>query len=109
MVSDRRRVYVGARLQRHSAAQIMKTAFTRFRRTLIVVLAAGCAADELVSPSPGPVSLAADFVSVPGGTVTLGTPNPNSPAATVALPNFNKRVLLRATVTGSVDISLTPL
>jgi hypothetical protein len=84
----------------------MRTRFTRFYKTVIALLLVGaCNSDEVLSPG-GPPSLSADFVPV--GSVTLGIPNQDSPTATVALPNFTKRVLLRATITGTVDIALTP-
>jgi len=85
------------------------TAFTRFRMTLVVVLlAGGCGSDEVMSPGTGPGTLMAAFVPVAGGTVTVPIPNQATPEGQAALPAFSRRTLLRATMTGSVDIQASP-
>jgi hypothetical protein len=86
----------------------MRIARARFRRTLVALLfAAACTSDRMVSPE-GPGSLTADFVPVPGGSVTVPLPNQGYPDASVPLPSFPRKVLLRASLSGNVSTTRTP-
>jgi len=101
--------HVAAQLKRHGFVRFMKTAFTRFCMTLVVVLlAGGCGSDEVLSPGTGPGTRMADFVPVAGGTVTVPIPNQATPEGQAALPTFSRRTLLRATMTGTVEITASP-
>lgn len=55
-----------------------------------------------------PTSPSLQFDPVPGGLVSLSITNSTSPAATAQLPALNKKLLLRVTLSGSVDIALNP-
>src|SRR6266511_942427 len=87
----------------------MSTAFTRFHNTAVVLLlASGCRSDDVVAPARGPLSLTAGFEQIPGGTVTIPIRDSSVSDAGVPLPYLPRRVLLRATLTGTVDIRRTP-
>jgi hypothetical protein len=87
----------------------MSIAFTRFHKTVVVLLlASGCRSGDMMSPSRSPVTVAADYVPVAGGSVTVPIRDQSTPDITVTLPPFNRRTLVRATMAGTVDISPSP-